>query len=195
MVTFGCLIQNLVASNCTLRVDSIQVETNFTLDMYLGRWYEIKWFSDMYFPPDQLYHDYSQVLSRRQGGNITATSHIRDPVNTQGCALFYSTIILTDIPGKMLMNRLNQGKLADYWVVKTDYSNYAVVYECKEQNPDNTCKTTMSWVLSRHRKLSDTLMAEVGHVIDSLCLNEAQFYTTTQTLDCSTSTDWRNVQD
>lgn len=40
----------------------------------------------------------------------------------------------------------------------------------------------MSWVLSRHRKLSDTLTAEVGHVIDSLCLNEAQFYTTTQTL-------------
>lgn len=54
-----------------------------------------------------------------------------------------------------------------------------MVYECKEQNPDNTCKTT---ILSRRRKLSDTLMAEVGHVIDSLCLNEAQFYTTTQTL-------------
>lgn len=34
----------------------------------------------------------------------------------------------------------------------------------------------------RRRNLSDTLMAEVGHVIDSLCLNEAQFYTTIQTL-------------
>lgn len=40
----------------------------------------------------------------------------------------------------------------------------------------------MSWILSRRRNLSDTLMAEVGHVIDSLCLNEAQFYTTIQTL-------------
>lgn len=73
------------------------------------------------------------------------------------------------------------GQLADYWVVKTDYSNYAVVYECKEQNPDNTCKTTMSWVLSRHRILSDSLMADISHVIESLCLNETLFYTTTQT--------------
>lgn len=40
----------------------------------------------------------------------------------------------------------------------------------------------MSWILSRRRNLSDTLMVEVCHVIDSLCLNEAQFYTTTQTL-------------
>lgn len=73
------------------------------------------------------------------------------------------------------------GKLADYWVVKTFYTNYSVVYDCTQLNDDKTCKTVISWVFSRHPNLSDDLMVEVGHVTEFLCLNETQFYTTTHT--------------
>lgn len=74
------------------------------------------------------------------------------------------------------------GKLADYWVVKTDYINYSVVYECTQLSDDISCKMVISWVFSRHPNLSDNLMAEVDHVIiESLCLNETQFYSTTHT--------------
>lgn len=70
------------------------------------------------------------------------------------------------------------GNFVDYWVVKTDYTNYSVVYECSKLN-DDTCKKIITWVFSRHQNLSESLMAEVDHVIENLCLNETQFYTTT----------------
>ncbi|XP_052697425.1 apolipoprotein D-like [Crassostrea angulata] len=123
IATFSCICQSIVANNCTLRVDSIQVQPNFTLERYLGRWYELKWFSDRYEAPGEMYQDYTQFYSKRPDGNITITSHGRDPANGHGCLQFHSSMILTDTPGKMFYNYFNKGKLADYWVVKTDYIN------------------------------------------------------------------------
>lgn len=70
------------------------------------------------------------------------------------------------------------GDIVNYWVVETDYTNYSVVYDCKQLNPDGTCKTNLAWVYSRLPHLSNDLRAKVSHVIESLCLNEALFYTT-----------------
>nr|XP_034326756.1 uncharacterized protein LOC105317934 isoform X3 [Crassostrea gigas] len=109
IVTVSCLIQSLVANNCTLRVDSIQLEANFTLERYLGQWYEIEWLSERYVDPDALYEDYTQLYRRQQDGNITITTHGRDPVHNHGCLQFSSSIYLTDTPGKMLFNYLNRG--------------------------------------------------------------------------------------
>lgn len=67
----------------------------------------------------------------------------------------------------------------NYWVVETDYTNYSVVYNCIQLNPDNTCKSAMAWVYSRRSNLPDDLRARVSHVIESLCLNEALFHKTT----------------
>eukprot|EP00105_Crassostrea_gigas_P001043 XP_011413056.1 PREDICTED: retinol-binding protein 4-A-like [Crassostrea gigas] len=188
MVSLSCLFQSLVASNCTLRVDSLQAEANFSTDMYVGQWYGIKWFTNRYVAPEQIYRDFTQELSRRQDGNLTMTYHGRDPVNSQGCIQFYSTVYLTDTPGKFRLDFQDHGNFVDYWVVKTDYTNYSVVYECIKLNDDNTCKKIITWVFSRHQTLPDSLMAEVDHVIENMCLNETQFYTTTYSKSCSDST-------
>uniref|UniRef100_A0A8W8IBE9 Lipocalin/cytosolic fatty-acid binding domain-containing protein n=1 Tax=Magallana gigas TaxID=29159 RepID=A0A8W8IBE9_MAGGI len=86
-----------------------------------------------------MYQDYTQFYSKRPDGNITITSHGRDPANGHGCLQFHSSMILTDTPGKMFYNYFNKGKLADYWVVKTDYINYSVVYECTQLSDDISC--------------------------------------------------------
>nr|XP_019918637.2 purpurin-like isoform X2 [Crassostrea gigas] len=185
IATFSYLIHSLVASNCTLRVDSIQVEANFTLERYLGQWYEFEWLSDRYVDPDALYEDYTQSYRRQKDGNITITTHGRDPLNGHGCLQFSSTIYLTVTPGKMLFNYLNHGNIENYWVVETDYTNYSVVYNCIQLNSDGTCKSAMAWVYSRHPNLSDDLRARVSHVIESLCLDEASFYKTTHNNGCS----------
>uniref|UniRef100_A0A8W8IA34 Lipocalin/cytosolic fatty-acid binding domain-containing protein n=2 Tax=Magallana gigas TaxID=29159 RepID=A0A8W8IA34_MAGGI len=193
VVTLSCLIQSLVANNCPLRVDSIQVEANFTLDRYLGQWYEIEWMYDGYVDPAFLYEDYTHVYRRQQDGNITDTTRGRDPVHNHGCLQFSSTIYLTDTPGKMLFNYSNQGDIVNYWVVETDYTNYSVVYDCKQLNPDGTCKTNLAWVYSRHPNLSDDLRARVSHVIENLCLNETLFYKTTHKNGCSAAPNLDSV--
>lgn len=44
---------------------------------YVGQWYGIKWFTNRYVAPEQIYRDFTQELSRRQGGNLTMTYHGR----------------------------------------------------------------------------------------------------------------------
>lgn len=44
---------------------------------YVGQWYGIKWFTNRYVAPEQIYRDFTQELSRRQDGNLTMTYHGR----------------------------------------------------------------------------------------------------------------------
>lgn len=187
------MIQSLVANNCTLRMDSIQVEANFTIERYLGQWYEFEWMYEGYLDPASVFQDFAHVYRRQQDGNITDTTRGRDPAKSHGCLQFSSTIYLTDTPGKMLFNYLNQGNIGNYWVVETDYTNYSVVYNCIQLNPDDTCKTNQAWVYSRHPNLSDDVRARVSHVIENLCLNETSFYKTTHKNDCSAAPNLDSV--
>ena len=73
------------------------------------------------------------------------------------------------------------GRLLDYWIVSTDYVNYAVAYMCFEENADGTCGKAESWILSRHSYLADDKLAKVNLQIEQLCLNTTLFLTTYRT--------------
>ena len=70
------------------------------------------------------------------------------------------------------------GKLSDYWIIKTDYSNFAVVYICSEEKTDGTCGNAKAWVYSRHHGLTHDLMAEADRQLERVCMDTTLFYTT-----------------
>lgn len=70
------------------------------------------------------------------------------------------------------------GKLSDYWIIKTDYSNFAVVYICSEEKTDGTCGNAKAWVYSRHHGLAHDLMAEADRQLERVCMDTTLFYTT-----------------
>lgn len=70
------------------------------------------------------------------------------------------------------------GELSDYWIIKTDYSNFAVVYICYDENTDGTCGNAKAWVYSRHHGLAHDLMADADRQLERVCMDTTLFYTT-----------------
>ena len=59
----------------------------------------------------------------------------------------------------------------DYWVVITDYDNYALMYGCREWGADDVCEQVYSFVWSRETSLSDSHQQLVDNKIAELCVN------------------------
>ncbi|KAK3595631.1 hypothetical protein CHS0354_009595 [Potamilus streckersoni] len=86
--------------------------------------------------------------------------------------------------------QVNASMLSDYWVRQTDYTVYAVVYGCREQNLLGQCTYPDSWVWSRTPQLNADQWAIVNTAIDSLCLQEAMFLATEQANASMVSDYW-----
>nr|XP_022294021.1 retinol-binding protein 4-like [Crassostrea virginica] len=160
ILTSSYVLQVAIAHHCT--VGSFPVQANFITERYLGRWYEIKWFSDYYVPTDVLFQDYTNVFTLQSDGNISISTTGRDPTAGHGCFHYHSTLIPTDTTAKFKYDYMDKGQLTDYWIVSTDYVNYAVAYVCFEENADGTCGKAKSWILSRHSNLADDKLAEAN---------------------------------
>nr|XP_022334697.1 retinol-binding protein 4-like isoform X2 [Crassostrea virginica] len=183
ILTSSYVLQVAIAKQCT--VDSFPVQANFITERYLGKWYEIKWFSDNYLPTDVLYQDFSNVFTQQSDGNISISTTGRNPAPGHGCFHYHSTLIPTNTTAKFKYDYMDKGRLLDYWIVSTDYVNYAVAYMCFEENADGTCGKAESWILSRHSYLADDKLAKVNLQIEQLCLNTTLFLTTYRTNGCS----------
>ena len=70
--------------------------------------------------------------------------------------------------------------LLDYWILKTDYTSYAIAYICVEKAADsnNTCKKARSWLWSRSRALPEQVKADARNLFQNLCMNMTLLYTT-----------------
>lgn len=167
------------------RVDSFPVQGHFDTDKYLGKWYEMKWYSEVYFDESELFQDYTHEYIGKKGGNLTVRHTGRDPINLVDCFQRQSTLYLTETPGKFMIDEKNQGNLSDFWVIRTDYSNYSVAYGCTTQQQDGTCLKARAWVFSRKTTLADDLSQEADDQLEKLCLNLTSFLVTRQTNDCT----------
>ena len=71
----------------------------------------------------------------------------------------------------------------DFWVVGTDYDQYAVVYGCTLRNQSGTCKEAHAWVFSRYRSINNQSVKNlINNLVNSVCLNISTFTTTQQIL-------------
>lgn len=52
----------------------------------------------------------------------------------------------------------------DYWVLDTDYDNFAVVWGCFQ--PGTLIRAESAWILSREPKLKDTIVRRVQETIE-----------------------------
>lgn len=75
---------------------------------------------------------------------------------------------------------------ASYWVLDTDYDNYALVYSCTTMGPNLypfPLKLESAWILGRGQSLSDDAQQKVNKAIDSSpLLKRSSFQKTKQ--DC-----------
>ena len=60
--------------------------------------------------------------------------------------------------------------LFDYWVMGTDYENYAFCYGCGLLNDNGTCKEPHAWIWSRSKQLDSQYNSTVQDLVDSVCM-------------------------
>ncbi len=68
-----------------------------------------------------------------------------------------------------------------YWVVSTDYDNYAFVYGCQDPVAKATCEKPDGWVWSRTKTLSKEQWKVIYDLLPSLCLEKKDLVDTPQT--------------
>ncbi|KYO35046.1 purpurin precursor [Alligator mississippiensis] len=169
-------VEYCLAHSCA--VDSFSVKENFDRKRYAGRWYALaKKDPEGLFLQDNISAEYTI----EEDGTMTAASKGR--VKLFGfwviCADMAAQYTVPDpaIPGKMYMtyqglaSYLSSGG-DDYWVIDTDYVNYAVTYACRTRKEDGTCDDGYSIIFSRNpRGFSPAIQRIVRQKQEEICMS------------------------
>uniref|UniRef100_A0AAG5D074 Apolipoprotein D n=1 Tax=Anopheles atroparvus TaxID=41427 RepID=A0AAG5D074_ANOAO len=150
------LVGSLVMSVSGLLTDEacpqdVQVKQDFSLADYAGRWYEMKRYEQFYEK------DLDCVVAEYQPTGKNAIS-----VKNGAFSLANNTKVVAD--GTAVLSYPDeeqlQGKLSvaffgakpdrsNYWVLDTDYTNYAVVFSCEPFFKDPSKNVLGFWIFSR----------------------------------------------
>ncbi|MEE6460332.1 hypothetical protein FKM82_000924 [Ascaphus truei] len=182
------ILEQCKAQTCV--VDSLSVKENFELKRYGGKWYAVsKKNPEGLFLQDNISAEYTL----EEDGTMSASSKGR--VKLFGfwliCADMAAQYSVPDptIPAKMYMtyqglaSYLSSGG-DNYWVIDTDYDNYAITYACRTMKEDGTCKDGYSIIFSRNpRGFSPAIQRIVRQKQEEMCMT-GQFQPVLQTGAC-----------
>lgn len=150
--------------------ENINVVPNFNAADYLGLWYDI----ESYPMPFQFGTCPNAYYSLGNG--------VVNVYNTQVVNQTLDTIHgIAEVVGEGGSAKLNvtfnvEGLYVstNYWVLSTDYSNYAYVYSC--ENVDDEYMSVFSWKLSRIPSLTTASITAINTVMNTLDILDERYY-------------------
>ncbi|XP_072330116.1 apolipoprotein D-like isoform X1 [Scyliorhinus torazame] len=161
LVAFICLIKRAQAVEFG-RCQHVELQKNFTIDEYLGTWYEIerlynisgerKCISETISRTANSFDDRLEFLTRmiKEDGEIVALEgELLLPSKGDKAKLQYKI----QMPGATMDGGLDQPRTLHYWVLETDYTSYSLVFSCVSFL--GLAHTPYAWLLSRDRQLSE----------------------------------------
>ncbi|KAG8593580.1 hypothetical protein GDO81_000885 [Engystomops pustulosus] len=169
------IILQCKAQSCV--VDTLKVKQDFDIKRYGGKWYAVgKKDPEGLFLQDNISAEYTVD----EDGTMTASSKGR--VKLFGfwliCADMAAQYSVPDpaTPAKMYMtyqglaSYLSSGG-DNYWVIDTDYDNYAITYACRALKEDGTCHDGYAIVFSRNpRGFSPAITRIVRQKQEEICM-------------------------
>ncbi|XP_064867728.1 purpurin-like isoform X1 [Oncorhynchus nerka] len=163
------------AASCV--VDSFTVKEDFDPKRYAGKWYALqKKDPEGLFLQDNISAEYTIG----DDGSMVASSKGR--VTLFGfwvvCADMAAQYTVPDSanPGKMFMNYQGLASYLssggdNYWVIDTDYDNYAITYACRTLKDDGSCEDGYSLIFSRNpRGLPPTIQRSIRAKQEEICM-------------------------
>ncbi|KAK1788336.1 hypothetical protein P4O66_016787 [Electrophorus voltai] len=174
LVVFLPCIEHCSSSSCV--VDSFTVKQDFDPRKYAGKWYGLeKRVPEGLFLQDNISTEYTI------DHDGTMTAHAKGRVTLFGfwvvCADMAAQYRVLDpsIPAKMFMtyqglaSYLSSGG-DNYWIIDTDYDNYAITYACRVLKGDRTCEDGYAMVFSRNpRGLPHAIQRIVQQKKEEMC--------------------------
>ncbi|KAA8592739.1 hypothetical protein FQN60_018194, partial [Etheostoma spectabile] len=173
MLFLACVEQSL--ASCV--VDSFTVKEDFDPKRYAGKWYALqKKDPEGLFLQDNISAEYTV----EDDGSMVASSKGR-------VTLFGFWVVCADMaaqysvpdpgtPGKMFMNYQGLASYLssggdNYWVIDTDYDNYAITYACRTLKEDGSCDDGYSLVFARNpRGLPPAIQRVVRQKQEEVCM-------------------------
>ncbi|XP_038206910.1 uncharacterized protein LOC119828739 [Zerene cesonia] len=151
--------------------ENITLVSNFNAADYLDTWYDIESY------PTGFQFGTCPTATYTLNGNVV------DVYNTEVVNQVLSSITGVAVPYPDGSSRLtvsfpipgtNFSTESPYWILSTDYINYALVYSCV--NIDEEHRSVHSWKLSRTRTLTDASNTEINQVINSVPVLHQKYY-------------------
>ncbi|XP_062307338.1 purpurin-like isoform X3 [Osmerus eperlanus] len=160
LVLLACIEQ----SWATCVVDSFTVKQDFDPKRYAGKWYALqKKDPEGLFLQDNISAEYAigddGAMVAASKGRVTLFG-VPDPAN----------------PGKMFMNYQGLASYLssggdNYWIIDTDYDNYAITYACRTLKDDGSCDDGYSLIFSRNpRGLPPPIQRIVRQKQEEICM-------------------------
>lgn len=169
------LLTEISAKSCL--VSDISLQEDFNPRKYIGTWYIVAHVQDDVYP-------YQRRSHYHLNDDMTFSMATQRIVEQGGCdrAWHFEATGWThpnyDQPARMLVRPNIENVVVDpedYWVISTDYINYALVYSCAHVLEDGSCdpKSTHAWIMSRSGKPLDAENRRVvaNAMADELCID------------------------
>ncbi|CAH2094770.1 unnamed protein product [Euphydryas editha] len=150
--------------------NNTQVVTSFNLTQFQGLWYEVQAYPKEQQPGQCVSHEFTL-----NGGNFDlVTSSVSDQF--LGISNNTATLDSNDGSAKMTITIRNGNTeiRIPYWILDTDYTNYALAYSCV--NVDNDFQMIYSWKLSRTNQLSPQSNNAINNVISRETVLDQRYY-------------------
>nr|XP_014092470.2 apolipoprotein D [Bactrocera oleae] len=154
---------------------NIQTVQDFDAEAYLGTWYEYSKYPFIF-----------EAGGRCVQADYGALSDDSITVLNSQLSIFNSRSSIDGVakivgPGKLSVRFNGFASLAgyaDYWVLGTDYENYAVVYSCKNLI---VAHMETAWILTRERDPSEDIITEAENILTSQSVSLKPLIVTDQT--------------
>ncbi|KAM6105788.1 LOW QUALITY PROTEIN: purpurin-like [Pterocles gutturalis] len=166
-------VEHSLAQSCA---GSFSVKDNFDPKRYAGKWYALATKDpEGLFLQDNISAEYTV----EEDGTMTASSKGR--VKLFGfwviCADMAAQYTVPDptTPAKMYMTYQGLASYLsrdNYWVIDTDYDNYAITYACRSLKEDGSCDDGYSLIFSRNpRGLPPAIQRIVRQKQEEICMS------------------------
>lgn len=161
------------------------VVQNFDVDRYMGEWYEAERFWQIF----ELNGKCSKALYALNAttGQVSVRNSMVDTWSKQDKSIEgYAELVdptASPLEAKLTVTfkvPVVGEQKAPYWVLDTDYTNYALVYSCS--TPFNLFRTESAWILTRAAAVSDAVQQDIEKAISKANVNRRSFQKTAQ--DC-----------
>ncbi|XP_031600902.2 apolipoprotein D-like [Oreochromis aureus] len=139
------------------------VQSNFTLQPYMGKWYEIEKLPDI-FGRGQCIREENTMM---EDGTVQVLySQVWDPQNHQGKRWYLegtAKVIDPQEPAKLGVNFMSFLPNTPYWVLSTDYTDYSIVYSCKDVF--GIFYFDFAWILARSPSLPPQIVDQAKQML------------------------------
>ncbi|XP_052744153.1 uncharacterized protein LOC112046433 [Bicyclus anynana] len=151
---------------------NIPVVTGFNATAYMDTWYDIEGYPVQFQDGTCPTATYSLTAA---GVDVFNTQVVRQELDTiRGTAVLATDDGSAKLTVSFPIAGTNLKTASPYWVLSTDYSNYALVYSCV--NTDTEHRRVASWKLSRTKQLTEASKAEIDKVINTVPVLRQDYY-------------------